>query len=72
MSNDGAKDQFTSYLINDIIPVMVHCARVSVSICIDISSAWDDLQRGVSVHGITLLDLCTPTAWRISAWGHTA
>lgn len=30
LSNDGAKDQFVTYLNEDIIPVMVHCARVSV------------------------------------------
>ncbi len=29
LSNDGAKDQFVAYLNEDIIPVMVHCARVS-------------------------------------------
>ena len=29
LSNDGAKDQFATYLSEDIIPVMVHGARVS-------------------------------------------
>ena len=29
LSNDGAKDQFATYLNEDIIPVMVHGARVS-------------------------------------------
>lgn len=28
LSNDGARDQFGIYLSNDILPVMVNCARV--------------------------------------------
>ena len=30
LSNDGAKHQFEKYVAEDILPVMVHCARVSV------------------------------------------
>lgn len=41
MSNDGAKAQFTTYLINDILPVMVHCARVSIMSCIVIVAVAD-------------------------------
>ena len=33
LSNDGAKDQFSMYLNEDIIPVMVHGARVSNILC---------------------------------------
>lgn len=43
MSNDGAKDQFTSYLINDIIPVMVHCARKGERECQIVILMEDDI-----------------------------
>ena len=34
LSNDGAKHQFEKYVTQDILPVMVHCARVSCSVCL--------------------------------------